>query len=67
MVAYGLHEPYHAVVLRDQTPFPVQYAVDHAAINWIRLRQKHKNYTISRLLQQNLHLSEILRLLPIYS
>ena len=23
MVAYGLHEPYHAVVSHGQTPFPV--------------------------------------------
>jgi len=67
MVAYALHEPYHAVVSHFQTPFPVQYALAHRTIHYcIRLRQKHKTY-VSRLLQQKIQLSEvnlILRLLP---
>ena len=45
----------------------MQYALARVTINCIRLRQKPKIYPISRLLQQNIHLSEvnlILGLLP---
>jgi len=53
-VEYGLCEPYHAVVLRDQTP---QYALAHGTII---LRRKHKSYLyVSRLLQQHTNLSEV--------
>ena len=46
----------------------MQSALTHATINCIRLRQKHKSYTISRLLQQNnIHLSEVSLILRLLS
>ena len=69
MVAHGLHEPYHAVVLCGQT-LHVPCAVFFGSWSHSLLyRQKLKSY-VSRLLQQNIRLSEvslILRLLPSFS
>ena len=45
----------------------MQYTLAHGTIHCIRLRQEYKSYTISGLLRQNAHLSEvglILGLLP---
>ena len=66
LVAYGLHEPYHAVVSCGQTLFPMQYVMAHGNIHYCKwLRQKHKSY-ISILLLQNIHLSEV-SIIPITS